>query len=82
MAKEGFVARTILATVDGCKSVSDGFTRSLDTYKTKHDKSEKDDGWVGDFPKNVWDSMDDLVRGVAKAPGIAVDRFLEDDDKK
>ncbi len=73
--------RTVLATVEGFRSVSDGFTKSLDNYKTKHDASEKDEegGWLGDFPKNTLTSMDDLLRGVAKAPGEAVDKFLEKD---
>jgi len=80
MAKEGLGTRTILAAVEGLRTVSDGFTKSFDTYKTKHDESEKekDGGWFSDFPKNVWNSMDDLVRGVAKAPGNAADRFLEE----
>ena len=80
MAKEGFGTRTVLAAVEGFRTVSDGFTKSLDTYKKKHDESEndKDGSWFGDLPGNVWDSMDELVRGVAKAPGNAADRFLEE----
>ena len=77
---DGLGTRTVLAAVEGFRSVSEGFTRCLDTYKTKHDASEKeaDGGWLYDFPKNALKAMDDLLRGIAKAPGNAVDKFLED----
>lgn len=77
---EGLVTRTVLAAVEGVRSVSEGFTKCLDTYKMKHDASEKEEegGWLYDFPKNAIRAMDDLLRGVAKAPGNAVDKFLED----
>ncbi len=78
---EGLVNRTVLATVEGVRSVSEGFTKCLDTYKTKHDASEKaeEGGWLYDLPKNSLRAMDDLLRGVAKAPGKAVDKFLDDE---
>ena len=77
---EGLGRRTVLATVEGFRSVSEGFTKCLDTYKTKHDASEKAEpgGWLYDFPKNAMKAMDELLRGIAKAPGNAVDKFLED----
>ena len=82
MAKEGLGTRSILAAIEGFRSVSDGFTKSFDSYKEKHEKSETEDGWVEDFPKNVWNSMDDMLKGVANAPGKVVDRFLEEKDSE
>jgi hypothetical protein len=76
---EGLGTRTVLAAVEGFRSVTEGFTKCLDTYKAKHDASEKEEegGWLFDFPKNALKAMDDLLRGVANAPANAVNKFLE-----
>lgn len=86
---EDGVQRLVLACVAGGKIVGEAVTKCLDTYKEKHEDSEKKEqgGWLEDLLKNTTRSMEELLRHLSKAPKEMADTYLgeeedEDDEKK
>jgi hypothetical protein len=76
--------RLVLAAVAGGKILGEAFTKCFDTYKEKHEASEKKEegGWLEDFLKNSAKSMEEMLRHLSKLPKEMVDTYLEEEDEE
>ena len=76
--------RLVLAAVAGGKILSEAFTKCFDTYREKHEASEKKEkgGWLEDLLKNSAKSMEEMLRHLSKVPKEMVDTYLEEEDEE
>jgi len=76
--------RMVLAAVAGGKVLGEAFTKGFDTYKEKHEASEKkeESEWFEDLLRNTSKSLEEMLRHVSKSPGEVVDTYLDEEEQE
>ncbi len=77
MSRRGFPAH-----VEHHKTISDAFTKVLDTYISKQTISEKEDRWEKDLPSNTFDAAKELFHSLSRAPQQVYKKYFEEEEKK
>lgn len=70
-----FSQTTVLAHVEHVKSIAEAFAKAGETYKAKHEASDKEDTWIEDLPRNLFEASIDLHEAIFESPKRVFDIY-------